>query len=213
MKQITIDKITFSFPENWNEITLKQFIRFMDWLNNRPVKFEYKYEEWEYNIDLIRVFSMDDIDGKLYEKVKLDKLTPIIQDLDGYVRSTPKFTKKDHLIVDGVLYGFIDMDEIGAGEYISITKYQEIKPGYDSLPYILAVICRPARKEFNVEKKKDVYILEEFNSNDIEWRAEKMLAIPAFEVMGVANFFLSGNNQLIKSLLGSTKPKRKATQA
>ena len=207
MTTIKLNELEVSFPDNWSEVRMDQFLRFMLWIQNKPEKFLFGYEEILYNIELISIFSFDKVDTKQVEKVKLSELTPVIETLGNFVSSIPVFEKRNYVVSDDVLYAFADLNNLSAGEYISFRQISETKKDLEAIPYLLSIICRPAKKVFNEEKKEDMFILDEFNSDDIEWRADKMRSLPALELMGAANFFLIGNEKLIEGLVGSMNKK------
>lgn len=200
MKTYKIGNLDVTLAENWNEINLKQFVRFTDWLESRPSKFEFKYQESLSTYELIRVFAYEDIPNNQYEQLEMKDLANVVSELRALVDSVPTFEKKDSLTIKDKLYAFINMDDITAGELISFEIISETKKGNSVLPYLLGIICRPATIVFNEEKQKDEYKLEKFNSSDIEWRAKFMETVPAFEVMAAVSFFLGGNKQLQKTI-------------
>lgn len=209
MKTTVINGVNVNLPVTWDEVTLDQFIKFANWLEKKPSKFDDDYEEYDYGTNLIEVFSGDTVDKKILDSFKMKDISPLIDEISLFIKSIPSFERKQWLVNDDILYAFVDFENISKGEYIAIKQMCKIHTGYDGLPYLLSVICRPATKSFNVERKEDVYILEEFNPDDITWRSNKFRSFPAIELMGAANFFLSGNKTYIKGLMDTSTQKGK----
>lgn len=203
----TFNDITL--PENWNEVSIKQFIRFIKWVNGRPEAFNHESDQEIYDFDLIRVFACEDIDSNHYEKFTLKDIPIIITSLKQLAESIPKFEVKDNIIINDILYSFPNMEDFNAGEYISFRKLGEMYEGFDVIPHLAAIICRPATKHFDTELNKDVYKVEDFDSKKLKHRVDIMSNAPAIELMGAINFFLTGNEILMKILKSSTKKKEK----
>lgn len=212
MKTIECKKLVVKMPENWDEVNLSQFVEFIKWSSKKPETFEMEIDALLYNMRLISVFSVNPITQRELESLSLLEMKNIVDELQSLVLTTPNYEKKDHFIFNNVLYSFIDFNNMSVGEYVSYRQVLEAKTEtIDVLPELLAIICRPAKKELNVETGKDHFIIDEFNSDDIKYRSELFRQIPAFLVMATADFFFNGNQTLIKDLNALKKGKK--TQA
>lgn len=215
MIQIKLTNKSISFPENWNEVKLINFIEFLKWIDSTPKEgFKQDFEQWQHSMKLLSVFSEDEVTDKDIDRIKWSEISVIANKINDFVSTIPTFKSKPGIVIEGVQYGFINNldDDLTFAERVTLANLQATHTGWDSLPYSLSVICRPATKTFHKERKKEVYILDEFNASDIEFRVQLMKNVPAFEVMGSINFFLSGNKRQVKDLLGLAKSRKKAAQ-
>jgi hypothetical protein len=99
--------------------------------------------------------------------------------------------------IDGVDYVAKDTAAIDNGEYISMNILREqYKNDLELLPKLLAILIRPGKKEYDFEKKKEIWIVDKFNRRDIEnlhLRADIFLnKAKAKDVIPVISFFLNG---------------------
>lgn len=208
MTTISLHDKEINFPEDWSEIKLSQFIQFMKWLNSRPEKFDFEFEEIIYNLSLIRIFSLSEISDEEINSLDINEIGPLMQSFDKFIGNIPETTVKDYIMIDGILYSFKDLDSLSIGEYISYQQYLQVSQDkLDVVPDLLAIICRPAKKEFNTEFQKDVYILDPFKAEDIKARRKVMENAPALDLMALANFFLTGSQGLTNSLKASSVEK------
>jgi len=145
------------------------------------------------------------------EPNELDDLTlDLVGELSnevGYLNNEPKWSSSSrHLLINDVDYAFPeDLNKLTMGEYISIKMLQEQQNTQAELiPYLLAVILRPAKKVINEETKKENWICEKFNTENLEWRKELFLTQPVFNLMGPVSFFLNGSGTSIINTKVST---------
>lgn len=207
MKQFSYDGGTFNVVENWDELTLKQLIQFSK--IDRDQKFDSDIEEIIFLSKIIEILSdlpegeIDQLDvlllGEVMKSVQVELLS-----------TTPEFKKQKSVVINDILYGFKDPNKMNLGEVISYKEYQKKFNGFDSIPYLLAIICRPATINVNKETGLEEVVLDKFEASDIEYRHNIMMDQPAFKLMGAVNFFFSGSKASIKSTKGSTPKKLKA---
>lgn len=216
MTTINLQNKSIDFPDSWGEIKLIQFIQFMKWLNNRPKEFEAEIEEIIYNLKLVKIFSLSDITEDEINSLGINEVAPIIKSFDSFITNIPSPKVEKSIVISGVLYSFKDLDTLSIGEYVSYQQLLGTKEDkLDIVPELLAIICRPATKRFCPERKEDVFDLVPFNAEDIKWRSQILENAPALDLMGAANFFLSGSHVLTNYSTESTIPKsaRKARRA
>lgn len=195
MTTTKIDGIEITMVDNWNEVTLEQFLDFLNWSNLKPDEFEYDYEELIYSLELISIFTSPRITKEEMDSIKISNINKLCESYINFSREIPLFDMKDSIIIDGIQYGFSDIENLPSGEYISYhTLLEKSDNKIKSIPDILSIICRPViSKNYDVELKKDRYKLEEFDITKIKFRRELMLKVPAAEVIGNVYFFLTGN--------------------
>ena len=73
---------------------------------------------------------------------------------------------------------------------------EQYKNDLELLPKLLAILIRPGKKEYDFEKKKEIWIVDKFNRRDIEnlhLRADIFLnKAKAKDLIPVISFFLNG---------------------
>lgn len=109
-------------------------------------------------------------------------------------------TPKREVEIEGVVYVAKDFNKLDNGEYISLNLLRErFTTSYDVIPYLLAVLVRPGKKDYDFEKKEERWIIEDFNRRDVEnleWRANLFLKkAKAVDLMPIATFFLAGKEK------------------
>jgi hypothetical protein len=77
------------------------------------------------------------------------------------------------------------------GEYVSIKTLCNGKDTYEALPYILAIILRPATREVSIETEEVSWRLNKFDAENIEYRVRLFQDLPISKVLGAVNFFLN----------------------
>jgi hypothetical protein len=183
-------------PKSINDFTLKQYLQFtkvaasiqedksVESMLNTYKLIEIATNMTEEELDALSVTESNE----LAEQVK-----ELVVNFNGFETSeTPVFT------IDSVDYMAKDPQDLDNGEYISLNILKEqYTDTYDLFPRLLAVIIRPATKEYDFETKQERYTLENFNRKDminLEYRANLFLEkAKAQDVIPVLNFFLSTN--------------------
>ena len=204
MKTFTIDKKELTLATDWSELTLRQFIS----LN------KIKDKEKSFLIPTLFMIGVFEIlcgvkEGEL-DDMELETLGSLTKELD-FINKTPKFSQLEQLNIDGVDYVFTtDFNKIKLNEIITIQSIRQQIEGIDFIPYLLAVLLRPGKKVFDDELKKDVWVQDKFDGKNYEYRVNLFLdKCKGVDVMGVADFFLTGKHKQTNNLKGSTKRKSK----
>lgn len=195
MTTTRIDGIDITMVDNWNEVTLEQFIDFMKWNEAKPEQFTYSYEELLYSLELISIFTSPRITKEEMDSIKIDSVKTLCDEFIKFSAQAPNFVVKDTVTIDGVQYGFADINSLPIGEYVSYqTILERSNDRVRSIPDLLSIICRPSiSHKYDMELKKNIYELEKFDISKLQFRRELMLKAPAIELMGNVNFFLTGN--------------------
>lgn len=208
MKVIEFKGLQLNILNDWNELTLKQFVNFLrisKWLEvykkvdgdyNSTLKHTEKNAEF---ISLLTGLSEADIDK--FTVLEFNEIADIIHTESKLLsEGVPDFKMSPTFTIDGVMYktrSYKLMGDITVGESASINAL--INPNEDSFKVMckqLAVLVRPCKELIDPETKEKYYEVEEFNKRDLanlEWRAnlfyEKGLAKDLYESAG---FFLNG---------------------
>lgn len=180
--------------KDWSEIKLKQMVKFLKFESDKPKSFNDDLEELEYNLNLLSIFSKEDVGLDYVLKLKSSVIKSKLDELKDMLLNVPDFTLHNYFIWEGVKYSFVDFDDIGMGEYISYRKIVERHQGnVEMLPTVLAIICRPVKEtKLNPITRKTEHILEDFDVKSLDFMASKLENVPVLLVMGSLNFFLTG---------------------
>ena len=174
-------------PTSWEEITLKTYVELEKLESLREV----------YIQELFLLRNIEVLCSA--EQGELDEIT--IKDVNDlseasqFLAKQPEWEMTKHIKIGDVDYAFPqDLNQLGMGEYVSMKTLQEGQASpADALPYILAVILRPATLVKDEETGKENWVREKLNTTNIEFRKNLFLTMPVFNFMGPISFFLSGN--------------------
>lgn len=134
------------------------------------------------------------------DDLSLADMTELVTRVTELIASTKEFEPSDHFIIDDITYStrrIIDMNSLSTGEYTSIKTLQDsMTDELEFLPYMLAILIRPAKEIVDEETGDKRLVQDKFNQRDIdnlEWRVklfkEKALAK---DLIPVCSFFLNG---------------------
>ena len=106
------------------------------------------------------------------------------------------------------LYKCVNLNELTAGEYISIKMLMgDEKTVLQGLPKLLSIIVRPAEEFIDKETGEKRYKIEKFAVDNLDWRAEKFLSLRVVDVLHWTTFFLTGKKQSLQTSQRSTNRK------
>lgn len=187
MKQFKIREKEYQMPTEWADVTLEIYVRLAELEEKKegfgiPELYLLKVLECLCNVE----------DGEL-DELTLDVVNELVG-LIGYIQEEPTWNNGTHLVINDVDYVFpADLNRLTMGEYISIKTLQENSTtAAGIIPYILAIILRPGKKEVDVETGRETWIQDKFDTNNLEWRKELFMKQPVFNLMGPVTFFLNG---------------------
>jgi len=183
-------------PESLNDITLRQYLEFSkvaETITTEPT-IENTLRTYKL-VEIITNSTEEEIDelGVKEMEVISNSVKILIDNFTGFPEATDK-----HLHILGVDYAVKDINELDNGEYISLNllKEQYGQDTYELFPRMLAILIRPATKEYDFERKEEVWNVDKFNRRDIlnlELRADIFLDnAKAGDVVPIINFFLNG---------------------
>jgi len=191
MVELKIENNVYEMPSSWDEVNMKMFMDIQE-INESDAAPAKKM------VHMISALSDAPIDV-LY-LINLEDLSNI--DISWMNKEIDKDVKTT-ITIDGVKYGMVkDMKKLSLGEYVDLDHYtQDLTK---NLHYIVAVLMRQV-----VQEDGDLYIIEKYNSEELEMRAKIFLEkMSVAQLINVSDFFLSSANGFLenmKSFLQSTK--------
>ncbi len=178
--EIDDDSKSFDVPENWDEVTVEQFMGLV------VLQEEAKEEVNPLNTIIKLTHLMTGIPIDIVEMIPVDQFH-LIQDTLKYTKDEVDIEKKDSVTIDGDTY-FIknDFNSLTMGETITIeTLVKDTQNVMSIFDKLLCVFLRKKTKKGN---------LETFKSTFIEERSEMFRRLPISEVYAIMVFFSSGVN-------------------
>lgn len=178
--EIDDDVKSFDVPENWDEVTVQQFMGLVE------LQEEAKEEVNPLNTIIKLTHLMTGIPIDIVEMVPVDQFH-LIQDTLKYTKEEVDIEKKDSVEIDGDTYYIKnDFNSLTMGETITIeTLVKDTQNVMSIFDKLLCVFLRKKTKKGN---------LETFKSTFIEDRSEMFRRLPISEVYAIMVFFSSGVN-------------------
>ena len=183
-------------PESLNDITLRQYLEFSKVAEGITEEQTIENTLKTYKlVEIITNSTEEEIDNLPVKDMEVisEKVKHLIDNFQGFNEANNK-----HITINGVDYSARDINELDNGEYISLNllKEQYKDDTYGLFPKMLAILIRPSTKEYDFERKEEVWNIEKFNRRDIsnlQIRADLFLDnAKAGDVVPIINFFLNG---------------------
>ena len=172
-------KLTINIPETLNEVTLKQYQKWLKIAEGKELDsfLQQKMVEIFCNVPLKQVLQ-----------IKATDINSICEELTKLFNNEPKFI--DRFTLNNKEFGFIPkLDDMTLGEYVDLDTYLA---DWDLMHKAISVLYRPI-----TYKKKKQYLIEEYESSDKYDMSQTTLDI----VFGAIVFFYSLKNELQKVIL------------
>lgn len=169
--------MTITIPQNYNEITIEQMIRWNKAVEeNQTSILEYQMVSILCDISFIDVLN---IPHKEFNEIVIE-LTKLFETEPALI---------DRFEMNGITYGFIpNFDNLTTAEYIDLDTYAET----DILRF-LAVAYRPIVNKFG-----KLYNIEEYKGTEANYL--KMAHAPSMAFLGAKVFFWDLSRELLKHL-------------
>lgn len=169
--------MTITIPQNYNEITIEQMIRWNKAVEeNQTSILEYQMVSILCDISFIDVLN---IPHKEFKEILIE-LTKLFETEPALI---------DRFEMNGITYGFIpNFDNLTTAEYIDLDTYAET----DILRF-LAVAYRPIQNKFG-----KLYNIEDYKGTEANYL--KMAHAPAMAFLGAKVFFWDLSRELLKHL-------------
>ena len=171
--------ITINIPESLNDVTLKQYQKWLKISDGKEVDnfLQQKMIEIFCNIPLKSVLQIKAID-----------INKICEDITSLFKQEPKF--KDRFNMNNKEFGFIPkLDDMTFGEYVDLDTYLA---DWELMHKAIGVLFRPI-----IFNKKEKYLIEEYESSDKYDMTNTTLDI----VFGSLVFFYNLRNELQNHIL------------
>ena len=184
MKQLKL-----TVPDNWGDITVRQYQQLMAIL-------ESKKQERTKTLEIVSLFC--NIEVKVLKRTSfsdLQKLSSIITEMTQEDPSSIKMTK--HVTFKNESFGVIpNMSEMTTGEFIDLETYCE-----DSTANLHKIMSILYRRQIGDVNRFGRYEVESYDPTDE--KKEDMKDFPMDYALGVLNFFFSLGETLLKDLNSS----------
>jgi len=172
-------KLTINIPESLNEVTLKQYQKWLSIADGKELNtfLQQKMIEIFCNIPLKQVLQIKAID-----------INNICEEIKKLFNQEPKFI--DRFNLNNKEFGFIPkLDDITFGEYVDLDTYIA---DWDLMHKAMSVLFRPI-----TFKKKNQYLIEDYESSD----KYNITDITLDVVFGSLVFFYNLRNEFQKHIL------------
>ena len=171
-------KANINVPTELNEITLKQYQKFLKVQDSKDNNF--------IQTKMIEIFCRVKPQDAL--NIKLSDANRIANLISNMFEEKPDLVKSFYL--GGVEYGFVpDLDEITLGEYIDLDTYMG---DWENIHTAMNVLYRPIK-----QKLGDKYLIEDYN---VETK-DLLLQMPMDAVFGSIIFFYRLGIELSKTMM------------
>lgn len=191
--KVNYKDIEVNIPETFGDLTMKQYLEYS--------KLSSQLKDDGSFSDTLVTYKIVEVLTNMKEE-ELDKLTVIdMNDLSAKVADIIKSfnynEERDvHFNIDGIDYVAKNINELDNGEYITLNILKEqYKQQEELFPRLLAVLIRPGKKDYDFEKKEEIWNIEPFNKKDLsnlELRANIFMEkAKAKNLIPVLNFFLN----------------------
>jgi hypothetical protein len=185
----------FHFPESWEEVNLKTYIKIA---KLEESKSDYKWGEL-YLLKLIEVLSSAE-EGDL-DDLSIDQINELSPRL-LFIKENPNLSNEKSFYIEDKLYASPeDFKTLSIGEFISIKTYHEAFPNvWDACPWILAILWRPAEKVMDEERGVEVIKRESFKTENLEFRKNLFLSQPATKIIQSLLFFSTSKGGFMSNI-------------
>ena len=201
MKTFKVGDNEYKVPNSWEDMTLENYIDF----------FNFQDSNKDREIDDLYMIEVFEILSKCDEvlDIPINELKDLLSELT-FLSEIPKLNENKTILIDGNLYGCIDLNRMTTGEYISIkTLMGSEKTVLNGLPKLLAIILRPAEEFVDPETGEKKLKVEKFYVDNLTWRAERFKELKVVDVLHWVSFFLTGREESSTTTKHSTKVERK----
>jgi len=186
-------EIEIRVPESWQDITLKDYLKFYTAM--KPYD---GAEEYTTKIVEVAAYYLCNVDANTLNKLSLDTFNEIAKSIIDLIQSGKKQELVKSFVLGDIKYGFItNLDQMTYGEYVDLVTYS--KDVYENAALLCSILYRPI-----LEEDKGQYKIQEYkgtNENQIELFYQKLTMDIVFGALG---FFLNLQTDLSTSTLTYT---------
>jgi len=188
---------THSLPQNWEEITIKQFID-ISAMNEKELT------DTQKAIELVKILTnIDDDQVELLDIISFNQIIGLL----SFILTAPEFKDElaDSIEVEGQEF-FLkkDFNKLNVGEVIAIELINKRADNdyLNVLPDFLCVLLRKKREDGKLENFKEEFML----------RRDMFESLPVYKFINIFSFFLNGKEGFPKSTKTSSKKTTKRTE-
>lgn len=202
MKIIKVGDKQFELCESWDDVTLTQYQKITQVGKNTKDELSV-FDVLLSDAKMLEIFA--NANDKDLNGLSMIVSRQLIEDIKQWCLSSPNYQMKSMIEIDGVHYSApTDLNSLSGGEVMSMLDFISNRFNNDSIAashYVLAILYRPSQKVIDAETKKEEWIRQPFDDNDlrnVEWRAElfqNRLKVPDF--ITSLSFFLDGIAKLL----------------
>jgi hypothetical protein len=186
-------ELNIRIPENWNDVSLQQYLKFY-----KAMKPYEGADNYDTKIIEVAAYYLCSIDADTLNRLPLDAFNEIASSIMQLILSGKKQELVKSFVLGDVKYGFItNLDQMTYGEYVDLVTYS--KDVYENAALMCSILYRPI-----LEEHKDTYRIQEYkgtNENQIDLFYQKLTMDIIF---GALSFFLRLQNDLLNSTLTYT---------
>ena len=172
-------RATITIPDNLNEITLRQYKKFLEVTKDLEGEFyKQRFVEILCGIPFASVRLMKQVD-----------INSIVNDVTAMLETDAPFTNR--FSIQTQEFGFIpELEAMTSGEYADLTTYIT---DFSTMHKAMAVLYRPV-----IRKEKENYSIMEYNGTELT--ANLMEFMPLGVAMGAMFFFYTLTNDLLSAI-------------
>jgi len=174
--QLVINKQEYYIPAKWNEVTLRQYQKFMA-THNKDASAS------EQELHLISCFT--GVSPAIIGKAKKSQITKVVNRLALLIEEKPSEELIMEFEINGTEYGFHpNLQELKLKEFVDLDN--ALSDGWKNMHKIMSILYRPI-----VSRKGSKYEIEEYDYTSAKSRAIQFLDGLSVEIVnGGAAFFL-----------------------
>lgn len=176
------EELLYQFPENWDEVTVKQFCDV----------FRNNYDEHNnFYGSVLLMSALTGVDKEIIEMMDVDDFKMLLEKLKFMQKDVVKSEDESIIINDEEYFLYNDFFKYTTGEIITIEILLEQAENnvIRIMPELLCVFLRKKNAKGNIEKFKTSYMNRKY---DFE-------KLPISKIYHIFNFFLGGRNTFINN--------------
>jgi hypothetical protein len=176
------DELLYQFPENWDEVTVKQFCDV----------FRNNYDEHNnFYGSVLLMSALTGVDKEVIEMMDVDDFKMLLEKLKFMQQDVVKSEDESIIINDEEYFLYNDFSKYTTGEIITIEILLEQAENnvIRIMPELLCVFLRKKNAKGNIEKFKTSFMT----------RKQEFETLPISKIYHIFSFFLGGRNTFINN--------------
>lgn len=174
----------FQLKNDWQDITMKDWIAFQRLHRNKDL-----YMDLVYSVKVFDILTNATEDELM--DLEIDIMNNLTANISFLGNPIPVRNSKKVLVGDKYYIFLGDLNRITMGEHISIKTFQQtIKDDFDLMMLMMAVLIRPVVTDENGVEK-----IERFDGATVKSRSEELLKAHLIDVNHLLAFFFNGSQK------------------